>query len=87
MKHVVIHKRFLKQFRKLPRSVQNAFQSRRDLFLQNPADPLLRIHELHGNFIGYKSFNVNADIRVVYKDLDEDTLILVAIGSHSELYE
>ncbi len=84
---VVIHKKFLKQFRKLPRNVQVAFQSRRDLFLENPADPLLHTHELHGGLMGYKSFNVNADIRVVFKDIGEDIVIFSAIGSHSELYE
>ncbi len=87
MIQVIIHKKFLKQFRKLPRSVQEAFQSRRDLFLENPDDPLLHTHELHGSLIGYKSFNVNADIRVVFKDIGGDTVMFTAIGSHSELYE
>ena len=87
MIQVIIHKKFLKQFRKLPRSVQEAFQLRRDLFLENPVDPLLHIHELHGSLIGYKSFNVNADIRVVFKDIGGDTVMFTAIGSHSELYE
>ena len=87
MKQVVIHKRFLKQFRKLPRNVQVAFQSRRDLFLQNPTDPLLHVHELHGSFAGCRSFNVNADIRVVFKELDAKTIVFTTIGSHSELYE
>ncbi len=87
MIQVIIHKKFLKQFRKLPRSTQEAFQLRRDLFLENRADPLLHIHELHGSLIGYKSFNVNADICVVFKDIGGDTVMFTAIGSHSELYE
>ncbi|QQR64689.1 type II toxin-antitoxin system YafQ family toxin [Candidatus Kaiserbacteria bacterium] len=87
MIQVIIHKKFLKQFRKLPRSIQEAFRLRRDVFLENRADSLLHVHELHGSLEGYKSFNVNADIRVVFKDLDGDIVIFTAIGSHSELYE
>lgn len=87
MIQVIIHKKFLKQFRKLPRSIQEAFQLRRDLFLENRTDSLLHVHELHGSLEGYKSFNVNADIRVVFKDIGGDTIMFTAIGSHSELYE
>jgi addiction module RelE/StbE family toxin len=87
MKQVIIHKKFLKQFRKLPRSIQEVFRSRRDVFLENQDDSLLHVHELHGSLVGYKSFNVNADVRVVFKDIDRDTVMFTAIGSHSELYE
>lgn len=87
MIQVIIHKKFLKQFRKLPQSIQEAFRLRRDVFLENRADSLLHVYELHGSLEGYKSFNVNADIRVVFKDIGGDTVMFTAIGSHSELYE
>jgi addiction module RelE/StbE family toxin len=87
MRQIIVHKQFVKQFRKLPSSVQKAFQSRRDLFLEDPDNSLLKIHSLHGSLAGHKSFNVNADMRVVFKEIDEDTCMFVAIGSHSELYE
>lgn len=86
MKHVVLHRHFVKQVRKLPDSVKQAFRIRRDLFLEDETNPLLKIHPLQGKYLGYKSFNVNADIRVIYKEIDEDNVLFVAIGSHSELY-
>lgn len=87
MRQIIVHKQFIKQFRKLPSSVQKAFQMRRDLFLDDPDSPLLKVHLLRGKFLGYKSFNVNADIRVVFKDVGNDTHLFIDIGSHSELYE
>lgn len=87
MMQVIIHKKFLKQFRKLPRSIQEAFRLRRDVFFLNPTDPLLHVHELYGSLSGYKSFNVNADIRVVFKEISKEIIMFTAIGSHSELYE
>ena len=87
MRRIIVHRQFVKQFRKLPSSVQKAFQSRRDLFLEDPSNPLLKVHTLHGSFHGHQSFNVNADIRVIFKEINHDTYLFTAIGSHSELYE
>lgn len=86
MRHIIVHKRFVKQFRKLPENVQRAFQARRDLFLEDENNPLLRVHLLQGKYHDYKSFNVTADIRVVYKIVNESTVLFSEIGSHSELY-
>lgn len=86
MKHIIVHKRFVKQVRKLPTDTQQAFQKRRDIFLADDTNPILRIHPLQGKFQGYKSFNVTPDIRVLYREVDTDTVIFTHIGSHTELY-
>ncbi len=86
MKQIIVHKRFVKQIRKLPAITQQAFQKRRDVFLANDTDPVLRIHSLQGKYQGYKSFSVSPDIRVLYRQIDSDTVIFTHIGSHSELY-
>ena len=86
MRQIIVHKRFVKQFRKLPENVQRAFQTRRDIFLEDEHSSTLHVHSLQGKYLGYKSFNVTADIRVVYKELNENTILFAEIGSHSELY-
>ncbi len=86
MKRIVVHKRFVKEFRKLAPSVQTSFQKRRDIFLENEKSAVLHVHGLAGKYAGYKSFNVTADIRVIYKEIDEDIFLFVTIGTHSELY-
>lgn len=86
MKLIIVHRRFVKQIRKLPKATIQAFKERRNLFLTDATNPLLNIHSLQGKFIGYKSFNVTADIRVIYRELDTETIIFTQIGSHSELY-
>lgn len=86
MKSIIVHKRFVKQIRKLPVPIQKAFQVRRDVFLENENNPLLHTHALQGTYLGYKSFNVTADIRVVYTKIDDATFLFTAIGTHSELY-
>lgn len=86
MKHIAFHKHFVKEIRKCSPKVKKMFQRRRDMFLYDDTNPLLNIHELHGKYKGYKSFNVSADLRVIYKELGKDTYLFVTIGSHSELY-
>lgn len=79
-------KQFEKQHRKLQPKIQKQFTERLKLYVENKNHPLLHVHSLTGKYEGLSSFNVTADIRVIYDDSYEETLILVYIGSHSELY-
>ena len=79
-------KKFEKQYKKLTPKIQKQFADRLILFLDDKDHPLLNVHSLKGQYIGLWSFNVSADVRVIFDDSYDDVLILVAIGSHSELY-
>ncbi len=79
-------KQFEKQYRKLQSRIQKQFAERLKLFLEDKNHPLLHVHSLSGKYKGLFSFNVSADIRVIYDDSYNDMIILVYIGSHSELY-
>ncbi len=79
-------KQFKKQYIKLPKKTQQQFAKRLKLYLEDKNHGLLNVHHLKGKYKGLLSFNVNADIRVVLDDSYEEVILLVAIGSHSELY-
>lgn len=79
-------RQFEKQYKKLPTKTQKQFAERLTLFLHNKNHSLLHVHSLKGKYTGLWSFNVTADIRVIFDESYEGVLILVAIGSHSELY-
>lgn len=81
-------KTFLKTFNKFPRKIQEKIISRLDLFLSNPNEQILNIHELTGELKGIKSFNVSGDLRVWYMENKEKeiVLILLKVGTHSQLY-
>ena len=86
-KRTTTTKYFNKQFRKLSPKLQRLFVVRLQLFLDNPFNEQLRTHKLSGKYEGRGSFNVTGDIRVIFDDeVDAHVLVLVAIGSHSELY-
>lgn len=84
--NIIVRKNFLKQYKRLTPNQQKNFKKRRDLFLVSPQNPLLKIHRLSGKFSDYYSFNIGGDLRVIYKVLDKQTVIFVAIGTHDQLY-
>lgn len=79
-------KRFDKQYAKLAKKVQRQFDERLLMFVTESTNPLLHVHALHGEFAGLQSFNVNADVRVIFTKQDDTVVLLVAIGTHSQLY-
>ena len=84
--HIAKGKQFEKQYNKLSPKIQKQFTDKLRLFLKDKNHPLLHTHGLAGKYKGLYSFNVSADIRAIYDDSYKDTIILVYIGSHSELY-
>jgi len=45
-----------------------------------------RDHSLSGDWSGYRECHVKPDLLLIYSKPDEDTLLLVRLGSHSELF-
>ncbi len=84
---IALHKNFKKRYKKLGESERRLFRKRRNLFLKNPFHPLLHNHALHGEYGGYRSFNVGGDLRVIYEEIDRSTAHFILIGTHAELYE
>ena len=80
-------RRFVKQFGKLPVRVREKFKERLLLFEQDKFYPLLDNHKLHPPYDGCRSFDVTGDIRTVFEEVDGSVIRLIAIGTHSDLYE
>ena len=83
---IIFHKHFEKHYIKLPNSMKEKFKERRDIFLQNQYDSLLNNHALTGRYVGCRSINITSDWRVIFEEIDEQTVKFVNIGTHSQLY-
>ena len=84
---IILHRNFEKRYKKLRPSEKEKFKERRDLFLKNPFDPILRNHPLGGPYKGFQSLDITGDLRVIYKQQDADTAIFLFIDTHSNLYK
>lgn len=79
-------KGFIKQFKKLRPVQKDRFYQRLETFKQNPHDRRLRDHALKGKFEGYRSIDIEGDLRALYYIEGDRIVIFAFIGSHSQLY-
>lgn len=80
------HKNFKKKCAKLRVAQKKKFKERRDIFLDNPFNPLLHNHLLQGKFTGYRSINITGNLRALYTLTNNGMIIFVDIDTHSNLY-
>lgn len=80
------HKKFEKQFAKLPKSVRSKFLLRLQIFRENQSANVLNIHQLQGNKRPLLSMNVTGDYRALFL-INKDVVTFYEIGTHSELYK
>jgi len=84
--YIARHKKFDKQFKRLTVAQQQSFAKKLSLFIDKKNYESLRIHSLSGPYNGCMSMNVTRDIRAIFETIDTDTILFIAIGSHSTLY-
>ncbi len=66
--------------------LQNKFEERLALFVENQYHPLLNNHSLQGEWAGCRSINITGDMRAIFEEIAENNFEFIAFGSHSELY-
>ena len=80
-------KSFDKQFQKLPRKKQEQARDAISLSLDNALHPALRNHALKGEWRDYRSISAGGDLRLHYKLINDNAVLFVAVGTHSQLYK
>jgi mRNA interferase YafQ len=83
----VFHRQFNKQYTKLPRAQKERFEKAIILFRNEPSNPELYNHPLTGQWKGHRSISFGGDWRAHFKVIDKETALLVAVGTHSQLYK
>lgn len=78
--------KFKKKTARLPRKIQKALAERLRLFAHDPFNLLLNNHALHGLLRSFRSINITGDWRLIYEQYDEQTVRLIDIDTHSNLY-
>jgi len=64
---LVYHPNFLKSAHELPRAQQRKLASLLPVLQQNPFHPLLHTKRLSGSLVGFLSFRITRDWRVVFR--------------------
>ncbi len=81
------HKSFDKSFSKLPSKYRVKTKEAIKLFVSDRTNPKLKNHALSGKMRTKRSFSVTGDIRVIFQEFDDYTLvILLKVGTHNQVY-
>lgn len=81
------HRRFERKLQNLPRPLREKVVVAIARFVQDPRDPTLHNHPLHGRLAALRAFSVGGDLRVIVQEFDNYTLVLfLDIGTHERVY-
>ncbi len=81
---------FLRQLKKSDVRIRKAFKQHLLLFVENPNDLKFNNHSLQKEHAGFRSIDITADYRAIYKEViaEDDTYIyFTSFGTHYQLYE
>lgn len=82
---------FIEGLKKADVRIRKSFKKRLVLFEKNPHSPQLNNHALRDEWRGYRSIDITADWRAIYKELitiegDEVIVYFTTFGTHAQLY-
>lgn len=94
MRSLVWSPAFTRQFKRLVRQnpqIRQVVAQTLQHLTDDPFDPTLRTHKLKGQLEGKWSCSIDYSYRIVFKfvensDLKTEDILLLAIGSHDEVY-
>lgn len=82
MHKILYSKNFINQFEKLPENIQSDVYNKIDIFKKDNKHPSLKTHKLHGELVGYFSFSINYDLRIVFSYEENKEIHFHKIGNH-----
>ena len=82
MINVVYTKSFVRRFKKLENDVEEEAFKKIELFKNRSNHRVLKVHKLHGDMKDSFSFSVNQKVRIVFRYLSDEEVILIAIDDH-----
>ena len=78
--------RNFKKFSKYHKDFKEKFFNRISLFEENPFHPILKTHKLSGRLSGSYAFSVDFKIRIIFDYADKESVILIDVGFHDDVY-
>lgn len=80
-------KTFTKSLRTLNQKQITQTKTRLSAWVADPNTRQLHDHALTGQWINHRSINVGGDLRLIYRYINNNEILVVMVGSHAQLYE
>ena len=88
MRQLVLSNRFQKQLKNFLQKhpeLRDVFREKLAILQKNPSDKILKPHKLTGKLKDFFAASITYEYRIVFY-FDNDSVFLLAIGSHDEVY-
>lgn len=82
---IIVYQKFKDSYKKLPHKIKQRAERQELIFKNNPFDPRLKTHKLHGKLKHLWSFSVDNKRRIIFEFFGSD-IIFLDIGDH-DLYK
>ncbi|MCX6712461.1 MAG: type II toxin-antitoxin system mRNA interferase toxin, RelE/StbE family [Candidatus Vogelbacteria bacterium] len=82
---VSFSRNFKKKLKNLSKKTRLQFYERLGIFVIDKYNPILKNHQLNGDYEGSRSINIAGDLRAIFDDYG-DIVIFINIGDHHQLY-
>ncbi len=86
---IIISSAFKRSFKKLVKifpDLDLLLEEKLGVFQNDPFDPTLRNHKLHGDLKNLRAISIAYDLRVIYYFDKENNAVLTDIGDHKRVY-
>ena len=83
---VIPTKYFRKKVSKLTKSIKIKLAERLRLFMDKPKNIILNNHKLKGKYSGYRSINITGNYRLIFEELEDNSVRLIDVDTHPKLY-
>ena len=74
--------KYRREFKKLPRGIQEQIVVKEELFRKSPFHGSLRTHKLKGVLAGFWSFSVTSSHRIIFEFVSEVEVHFLSVGNH-----
>ena len=78
--------RFSRLFKKLDEATKDLYREREALFRENPFNPVLKTHKLHGKMEPLWAFSLDYELRAAFEFASENVIWMQDIGDH-DMYD
>jgi len=82
-----ISPKFEKNYRRLPKRVQEKAKEKESIFRRNPFDPQLKTHKLSGKDKECWAFWITHSYRIKFIFLSNEEILFLDIGTHNNIYK
>jgi addiction module RelE/StbE family toxin len=78
--------KFEREYKKLPRKIQDLAEKKEHIFRNNPFDGRLGTHKLHGRLKSLWAFWIDRRYRIIFEFAEKNIIWFHSVGDHS-MYE